>query len=148
MFETRPHIHGNRAQLYFHGNDGSHERKRNGYLRDKMQASVTVRFRFFYIIFPAYQAHVVLIQKHPRDLVNILHIAAHHAHARDIRQFFQIFGRLPVAAPTKFFVATFGRFQTTFDMMNRIVPVRKRKFVVEYFKTRARRFQRARIQWF
>ena len=113
-----------------------------------MQTSVTIRFGRLYVILFFQKTDSVLIEKYAGYFVNILNIAADFPHARNVREFRQILRDLFVSAAMQLFISALYRFQAAFDIMNRVMPLNHAEFVVENFKLRARRFQRARVKRF
>ena len=111
MFQARPKIHGNGANLHFHLHFFPFIGKKYGDFHNQVQTAVAVGLGITDIIFLFDERNIVLHQKRIGNPIDIVYVRTYHADSRYVVQvFFYAFERYGKLIPYQFFYNALGAF--------------------------------------
>ena len=136
VLQRGPEVHGDGANLNLHRREQLAVGHVHRHVHHDVQTAVAVGLGILDVILFQNQRDVVLRQQQIGDAVDVVHVAADHAHARDVVQVLLRAGHGDGRADGAQLLDDAGHgFDAALDVVDRIVPVPIGEFVVQRLQT-------------
>ena len=118
MLQTRPEIHRHCSYLHLNRHSDSVVEEVNGYIYYKVQTTIAVCLRLFYVVLHAHDFKVGVLSDVFLNGVHIADIAAHNPHTRKVEYVFPYaFGSDRQVAAFELLIYTVGTFDSRTDTL-------------------------------